>query len=281
MIVVTSSAPGEGKTVVSTNLAVTLAQAGHRVLLIDCDMRKPRVHDVFSCHSTPGLSDVLVGNAIASEAVLESSTPGLWLLPGGTLPPNPAELLGSKRFKDFAALLLQHFDWVLLDTPPVMAVTDASIAASMSHGVLFVVGAEMTSRRIAQRAIEQLGLGQAKFLGAVLNRVDLEHNPYYYSRYYRPEYGGYYGPPGGTPGLGHLQPSEGHLIPGGRAVRVTAAPVTASTNTLVAAAAPVATAPVESPANANVVRWPSTRAVRRTGRGSDRAALRSRASREA
>ena len=289
MIVVTSSAPGEGKTVVSTNLAITLAQAGHRVLLIDCDMRKPRVHDVFSCRSAPGLSNVLVGNAIASEAVLESSTPGLWLLPGGTLPPNPAELLGSKRFKDFAALLLQHFDWVLLDTPPVMAVTDASIAANMSHGVLFVVGAEMTSRRIAQRAIEQLGLGQAKFLGAVLNRVDLEHNPYYYSRYYRPEYGGYYGPAAGTPSLGHLQPFGGGVIAGGRAVSVDA-PIAASTNALVAAApaaaasaaaAPAATAPVATAANADVVRWTSTRAVRRTGRGSERAALRSRASREA
>ena len=87
----------------------------------------------------------------------------VWVLPAGTKPPNPAELLGSKRFRDFAALLLRHFDWVILDTPPVMAVTDASIAANISHGVLFVVGAEMTSRRVAQRAIEQLSHGQARF----------------------------------------------------------------------------------------------------------------------
>ena len=191
MVVVTSSAPGEGKTIVSSNLAVALAQAGHRVLLVDCDMRKPRVHDIFSCEAAPGLSNLLVGNSPASEAIRESSTPGLWLMPAGTHPPNPAELLGSKRFRDFTAFLLQHFDWILLDTPPVMAVTDASIVASMSSGVLFVVGAEMTSRRIAQRALEQIELGQAKFLGVVLNRVDLDHNSYYYSRYYRPEYSGY------------------------------------------------------------------------------------------
>ena len=121
-------------------------------------------------------------------------------MPAGTHPPNPAELLGSKRFKDFAAFLMQYFDWVIIDTPPVMAVTDASLAANLAHGVLFVVGSEMTSRRIAQRAVEQLEMGQARFLGAVLNRVDLEHNAYYYSRYYRADYGSYYGPPTGDLG---------------------------------------------------------------------------------
>ena len=196
LVVITSSTPGEGKTVVSTNVAVALAQAGHRVLLIDADMRKPRVHDVFQASLTPGLSNLLVGNATASQAIHQSSTAGLWIMPAGTYPPNPAELLGSKRFRDFAAFLMQYFDWVVVDTPPVMAVTDASLAANLAHGVLFVVGADMTSRRIAQRAVEQLEMGQARFLGAVLNRVDLEHNAYYYSRYYRPDYGGYYGPPG-------------------------------------------------------------------------------------
>ena len=235
MIVITSSAPGEGKTVVSTNLAVALAQAGHRVLLIDADMRKPRVHDAFSLRGAPGLSNLLVANATASEVIQESPTPGLWVLAAGTHPPNPAELLGSKRFREFAAFVMQYFDWVIVDTPPVMAVTDASLAANLSHGVLFVVGAEMTSRRIAQRAVEQLELGQAKFLGTVLNRVDLEHNAYYYSRYYRPEYGGYYGPPGGMPpGDGRTGTSIGPSITGAgslgsRAARVaTAATVKAA-----------------------------------------------------
>lgn len=227
-IVVTSSAPGEGKTVVSTNVSVALAQAGHRVLLIDADMRKPRVHEVFAHSLTPGLSNLLVGDAAASEAIHASSTPGLWLMPAGTHPPNPAELLGSKRFKDFTAFLQQHFDWVIVDTPPVMAVTDASIVANLAHGVLFVVGSEMTSRRVAQRAVEQLELGQARFLGAVLNRVDLEHNAYYYSRYYRPEYGGYYGPPGGSGATGGVpeaaSSSTGRAgAAGTRAARVAAA----------------------------------------------------------
>lgn len=221
-IVITSSVPGEGKTVVSSNLSVALAQAGHRVLLIDGDMRKPRVHDVFKRAVSPGLSNLLVGNAIASEAIHESTVPGLWLMPAGTMPPNPAELLGSKRFKDFTAFLVQHFDWVIVDSPPVMAVTDASIVANLAQGLLFVVGAEMTSRRVAQRAVEQLTLSQAKFLGAVLNRVDLEHNSYYYSRYYRPEYGGYYGGPPSTPPVG--QPAAGHGAQGpgvsSRAARV-------------------------------------------------------------
>ena len=123
-------------------------------------------------------------------------------MPAGTFPPNPAELLGSKKFRDLTVFLQQHFDWVIIDTPPVMAVTDASIAANLAHGVLFVVGAEMTSKRVAQRAVEQLEMSQARFLGAVLNRVDLEHNAYYYSRYYRPEYGGYYGSGSGASNAG-------------------------------------------------------------------------------
>ena len=276
LIVVTSSAPSEGKTVVSTNLSAALAQSGHRVLLIDADMRKPRVHEVFGLESTPGLSNVLVGNVTASEAIRESSTSGLWVLPAGTNPPNPAELLGSKRFRDFAALLLRHFDWVILDTPPVMAVTDASIAANISHGVLFVVGAEMTSRRTAQRAIEQLSHGQARFLGTVLNRVNLQQNPYYYSKYYRSEYGGYYGTPVGAPG--ELQPSAGRRIAGfadAGGKRASAAPVAAALVT------PDIAADTHAPAEAEVARWTSARAARRKTRRSERTTFRSRASREA
>ena len=187
---------------------------------------------------------------------------------------NPAELLGSQRFKNFAALLLQHFDWVLLDTPPVMAVTDASITANMAHGVLFVVGSEMTSRRIAQRAMEQLGLGQAKFLGAVLNRVNIERDSYYYSRYYRPDYGGYYGPAAGSSGL-QLQPSSGLVLSGAGSAGANTTPVAVARDALVAAVRAAA------PANADAVRWTSTRAARRTGRESERGTLPARDSREA
>jgi capsular exopolysaccharide synthesis family protein len=191
-VVVTSTGPGEGKTVVAANLAVALAQAGQRVLLVDADMRKPRVHTVFEKPQEPGLSNVLVGNAKSSESVHKTMVTGLWVMPAGLHPPNPAELLGSKRFKDFMSSLAEHFDWVIVDTPPVMAVTDSSVVGHVVNGVLFVVGAEMTSRYAAQRALEQLEHARAKFVGAVLNRVDLQHNGYYYSQYYRREYTDYY-----------------------------------------------------------------------------------------
>src|SRR5262249_56988157 len=102
------------------------------------------------------------------------------------------ELRGSKRCKDFLASLSDHFDWIIIDTPPVMAATDSSVIAHRAAGVLFVVGAEMTARGAAQRAIEQLEHAKARFVGAVLNRVDLLRNPYYYSQYYRREYADYY-----------------------------------------------------------------------------------------
>jgi len=191
-IVVTSTMPNEGKTVVATNLATALAQTGLRVLLIDADMRKGRVNAVFDKPRQPGLSDFLVGRAKVSQSVRTTNVPGLWVMPAGTVPPNPSELLGSNRFADFVASLGQHFDWAIFDTPPIMPVTDSAVVAHMMSGVVFVVGADMTNRYAAQRAVEQLTRGKARFLGAVLNRADLKHHSYYYSRYYRREYAEYY-----------------------------------------------------------------------------------------
>lgn len=191
-VLVTSTLPGEGKTLVASNLAIALAQAGQRVLIVDADLRRPAVHEKFGLQAQPGLSNVLVSNAKASEAVHKTSVAGLWVLPAGRTPPNPAELLGSQRFKDFLATLGEHFDWVIVDSPPIMAVTDASVVAHICTGVLFVIGAEMTSRHAAQVALDQLESSKAKFIGAVLNRVDLERQTYYYSHYYRREYSRYY-----------------------------------------------------------------------------------------
>jgi succinoglycan biosynthesis transport protein ExoP len=192
VLVVTSSAPGEGKTLVATNLAVALAQANQRVLIVDADMRKPRVHGVFQHTQEPGLSNVLVGNAKASAAVRNTKVSGLWAMPAGVLPPNPSELLGSKRFKELVGTLGQHFDWVIIDSPPIMAVTDSSVAAHVATGVLFVIGSDMTSRHTAQRSLEQLRRANAKVIGAILNRVDLAHHGYYYSQYYKKAYADYY-----------------------------------------------------------------------------------------
>lgn len=191
-VVVTSAGPGEGKSVVASNLAMALAQAGQRVLLIDADMRRPRVHEIFGGEQEPGLSNVLSGNAKASEGIRKSSTTGLWLMPAGHIPPNPAELLGSRRYTDFIKSLSLHFDWVVLDTPPVMVVADSSIVANQSSGVVFVVRADHTSRHSVKAAAEQLEAANAHLIGSVLNRVDLLRNPYYYSAYYRKDYAKYY-----------------------------------------------------------------------------------------
>ena len=190
-LVIASTGPGEGKTLVSTNLAIALAQSGSRVILIDADMRRPTVHELLGEQQEPGLSNVLVGGAEPSRAVRKSSVPGLWVLPAGRIPPNPAELLGSSRFKVFLQKMSEQFDWVVLDSPPVMAVTDASVLAHLASGVIFVVGAEMVHRGAARTAVRQLQSSEAKLIGAVLNRVNLERDRYYYANYYRREYDTY------------------------------------------------------------------------------------------
>jgi polysaccharide biosynthesis transport protein len=191
-VVVTSTAPGEGKTMVASNLAVGMAQAGQRVLLIDADMRRPRGHEVFGVKSDPGLSNVLVGAAKPGDVVHETAVANLWVMAAGKTPPNPAELLGSRRFVELLGTVTEQFDLVVIDTPPVMAVTDAAIAANRASGVLFVVAAEQTNRQAAQQALDQLEHARARFVGAVLNRVDLERESFYYARYYRKEYADYY-----------------------------------------------------------------------------------------
>ena len=193
-VVVTSTGPGEGKSVVAANIAMSLAQSGQRVVLIDADMRRPKTHELFGVALEPGLSNVMVGDAKASETVKRTLTPNLWVLAAGKHPPNPAELLGSKRFKDFMHSLVEHFDWIIFDTPPVMAVTDASVIANAATGVVFVVGSEMTNRDAAKAALEQLDAAKARYIGGVLNRVNLLRNAYYYSRHYKREYVSYYGP---------------------------------------------------------------------------------------
>jgi capsular exopolysaccharide synthesis family protein len=183
-VVFTSAGSGEGKTTLCTNLAASLAVAGQRVLLIDADMRRPGVHTLLDLPREPGLSNVLVGDAKLAAAIRKTAVPDLWLLPSGHQAPNPPELLGSDQFRGLIAACAKEFDWVLIDAPPVMPVTDACVVAHAVGGVLFVIGAEMVKRNIARYALDQLGGVRAKVVGAVLNHVDLEHNAYYYSPYY-------------------------------------------------------------------------------------------------
>jgi capsular exopolysaccharide synthesis family protein len=191
-IVITSTGPHEGKTVVSSSLAITLAQAGQRVVVVDADMRRPRMHEALGRSQEPGLSNVLVGESTLSDATRPTTIQNLSLLAAGHIPPNPAELLGSKKYLLLIDELKQRFDWVIIDAPPVMPVTDAAVVANTAGGVVFVVGAEMTPRQNAAAAIEQLRGANARFIGAVLNRVNIQRHSYYYAPYYRKEYGKYY-----------------------------------------------------------------------------------------
>ena len=198
-ILVTSTGPGEGKTLVAGNLAISLAQTGRRVLLVDADMRKPRVHTMFRQSQVPGLSEAIAGGWNGAQCAIGTSVPGLWLIPAGAIPPNPSELLSSERCQQFITALPQFFDWVIIDSPPVMAVTDASLIANFAAGVLFVLAAEQTKGPAASNALNQLDAANAKFIGAVLNKVNFKRNAFYYSDHYSREYGDYYSTPAPDP----------------------------------------------------------------------------------
>jgi polysaccharide biosynthesis transport protein len=194
VIAVTSSQPLEGKTTTACNLGLVLALGGSRVLLVDADLRRPGLHTVVGAKNDIGLSHLLVGQARVREAVQKTNEPNLFVISAGRIPPNPSELLSSERMQALLANLRSGpFDWVIIDTPPVLAVTDAVIVARAVSGVVFVIGSEMTRRVHAERAIETLTAGKPKSLGAVLNRVDFDRNKYYYSRYYGYHYQNYYG----------------------------------------------------------------------------------------
>lgn len=192
VIVVTSSQPLEGKTTTASNLAIALALGGEKVLLVDADLRRPNLHKTLGIENTVGLSHLLTDQASARDAIRQCSTPNLWVMTAGMVPPNPSELLASDRMKTLLSPVHGWFDWVIVDTPPVLAVTDAVILAPLAAGVAFVIRSEMTPRRHVRRAIETLMTGQPKLHGVVLNGVDLERNKYYYSRYYGYEHTQYY-----------------------------------------------------------------------------------------
>lgn len=194
VITVTSAQPLEGKTTTACNLAMVLAFGGSRVLLVDGDMRRPGVHKALKISNTVGLSHLLVGQARVREAIQRTSDPNFCVMTAGRTPPNPSELLSSERMRQLIGNLKQGpFDWVVIDTPPVLAVTDAIILTPLVDGVTFVVGAEMTRRRLAERAVQMIMASRPKVVGAVLNRVNFDRNKYYYSRYYGYQYKSYYG----------------------------------------------------------------------------------------
>jgi capsular exopolysaccharide synthesis family protein len=199
VIAVTSAQPLEGKTTTACNLAMALAVGGSRVLLVDADMRRPGLHKTLGVKNDAGLSHLLVGRARSREAIQRTPYSNLWVLTAGRTPPNPSELLSSDRMRQLLESLGQGpFDWVIVDTPPVLAVTDAVILTPSVAGVVFVLGADMTRRRIAERAVETMMTSGPRVLGVVLNRVDVERNKFYYARFYGYQYKSYYGRPAAT-----------------------------------------------------------------------------------
>jgi exopolysaccharide transport family protein len=191
-LVISSANPGEGKTTTVANLAASLALNGAKVLAVDADLRRPTMHQHFGVPKTPGLSDLIVGKCQASDSIHTTRFQGLQVLPCGYIPPNPAELLGSAAMKQVLEALRTHYDWVLIDTPPILAMADTPVLCPLVDGVVLVVGAEVSGRTHIQRAIDQvLGVG-GKIIGVVLNKVNLERNSYYYSQYYGEYYRSYY-----------------------------------------------------------------------------------------
>ena len=184
-MVVTSPGPEEGKSTTLANLAVTMAQAEKRVVLIDCDLRRPRLHRFFGLDNASGLSTMIVDEAALNDPPLqETGIAGLYLLPSGPLPPRPPDLLGSRRMETVISSLRERSDVVLFDAPPIIAVTDAAILATKVDGVLLVVSAGNTGREQARQAVERLRKVNARIIGAVVNNVELDTS---LDRYYSAE----------------------------------------------------------------------------------------------
>ncbi len=185
-ILVTSSQPGEGKTTTAVNTAISLAQLGASVLIIDADLRRPAVHKTFKMQNTRGLSNYLSSKTPIENLIVNVQTPGLAVLPCGPIPPNPAELISSERMKDLLRLLGERYDHIVIDSPPLISVTDPVILSTMVDGAILVVQAGKSSRDLVRRARQELAGVGAKVFGVVLNNVDVKkegYDDYYYYRY--------------------------------------------------------------------------------------------------
>jgi capsular exopolysaccharide synthesis family protein len=190
-VMITSAGAGEGKSTTAANLTICLAQAERSVLLVDADLRRPALHTMFRQPNVPGLSSYLAGDALPEAVVVKTAVPNLSLVPSGPIPPNPSELLGSRRMNEFLRMMSERFDMIVLDTPPVLAVSDACVLVPAVDGVLLVVGSGIVVRPALKRAKDQLASVHARILGAVVNRFDAIANGY--SKRYYDNYESYYG----------------------------------------------------------------------------------------
>jgi capsular exopolysaccharide synthesis family protein len=183
-ILVTSSGPSEGKSTTAANLALSMAEVDKKVLLIDCDLRKPSLHKKFNVSNNEGLSNLLIGQFKFDE-VAQKYSDNMCILTSGTVPPNPSEMLASKKMKQFLEEAKKIFDFIILDTPPVVAVTDAQLLSTMVGGVLLVVAAGQAEIGAAEKAKELLSNVKANIVGVVLNKAEVTGGKKYgYYNYY-------------------------------------------------------------------------------------------------
>lgn len=191
-IVITSSIPGEGKSNVAINLCVSMAETGKKVVLIDCDLRKPVLHKYLRItRRAMGLTNVLSGEATAAEVLVRFGDLGFDVITAGVVPPNPAELLGSVRMAELLDELATQYDYIIMDTPPASVVTDAAVLGTLVDGVLFVVSHANATIESAQLAKKNLESTNTNIIGAVLNGFDLKSTSRDSGYYYSYEYGYY------------------------------------------------------------------------------------------
>lgn len=183
VIAVTSPGPAEGKSTTCANVAVVLAQANKDTLVIDCDLRKPAVHKAFGVRNFAGIVNVLAGEHDLKE-VWHEPLPGLKVVPAGPIPPNPAELLGSRRLAQLIGQMREEFAYVLIDTPPIDLVSDPVILATQTDGVLLVVDAQKTRKGAVRQAMRSLQTVGANVLGTAMNNVKASKDGYYYGQAY-------------------------------------------------------------------------------------------------
>jgi capsular exopolysaccharide synthesis family protein len=191
-IAITSASVGEGKTTTVANFGVVAAQAGSRVCLIDSDLRRPALHRLFGLGNSRGLSTALVEGLPFAAVAQPTRIPNLSILPSGPLPPNPAEMVGSKRMRELLEGASSDFDLLLCDSPPVISVSDGVALAAQCDGVVLVIRAGKIPHDVVRRTAEQIEAVKGRILGVLLNSVDLRRDGYYYDyyRYYRAYYGG-------------------------------------------------------------------------------------------
>jgi len=189
VILVASAGPREGKTTVAANLGITMAQSGSRVIVVDCDLRRPRIHKTFQISRDTGLSTVLAGSSELKDTIVSSGIEYLDLIPSGPIPPNPSEVLGSKKMRQLIETLKKDYERVIIDSPPISAVTDSVILSQLVDGVVLIVRAGETPKQLVHQGLSQLQAVNARILGAVLNGVNTGKDSYYYYQYYYYYYG--------------------------------------------------------------------------------------------